>query len=61
MVEYGLIYIHGDGVKMTGFTDVDWARSIVDRERTSGCFFQLGIKICLLVQQEAEVSGVELC
>jgi hypothetical protein len=41
-VEYGLSYIQGDGVKLTGFTDVDWASSTVDRKSTSGCCFILG-------------------
>jgi hypothetical protein len=60
-VDYGLSYIQGDGVKLTGFTDADWAGNTVDRKSTSGCCFSLGSRSCFLVQQEAEVSGVELC
>jgi hypothetical protein len=41
-VEYELSYIQRDGVKLTGFTDVDWAGSTVDKKSTSGCCFSLG-------------------
>jgi hypothetical protein len=41
-VEYGLSYIQGDGVKLMGFTDADWAGNTVDRKSTSGCCFSLG-------------------
>jgi hypothetical protein len=37
-IKYGLSYIQGDGVKLTSFTDADWAGSTVDRKSTSGCF-----------------------
>jgi hypothetical protein len=41
-VEYGLSYIQGDGVKLMGYTDADWAGNTVDRKSTSGCCFSLG-------------------
>jgi hypothetical protein len=41
-VEYGLSYVQGDGVKVMGYSDVDWAGNTVDRKSTSGCCFGLG-------------------
>jgi hypothetical protein len=41
-VEFGLSYIQGDGVKLMGYSDVDWVGSSVDRKNTSGCCFSLG-------------------
>jgi hypothetical protein len=41
-VEYGLRYIWGDGVKLVGYSDVDWASSAIDRKSTSSCCFSLG-------------------
>ena len=33
-IGYGLRYTAGDGVKLEGFTDSDWAGSAVDRKKT---------------------------
>jgi len=41
MVDYGLDYVRGDGVRVTAYTDLDWARCVVDRKSTSGCYFGL--------------------
>jgi hypothetical protein len=41
-IEYGLRYAQGDGVKLVGYTDADWAGNAVDRKSTSGCCFSLG-------------------
>ena len=41
-IGYSLRYTTGDGVKLEGFTDLDWAGSVVDRKSTSGCCFSLG-------------------
>ena len=41
-VDYGLDYVQGGGVKLTGYTDSDWAGSVSDRKSTSGCCFGLG-------------------
>lgn len=41
-IECGLKYASYDGVKLVGFTYLDWARSAVDRKSTSECCFCLG-------------------
>ncbi len=38
----GLIYTSDDAVGLHGYTDSDWAGSVVDRKSTSGCCFSLG-------------------
>eukprot|EP00253_Pinus_taeda_P006512 PITA_06512 len=40
--QYGLWYKRIEGVKLQGFTDVDWAGSPSDRKRTSEGIFNLG-------------------
>ena len=39
--EYGLWYKWKEGVKLQGFTDVDWAGSPTDRKSTSGGIFNI--------------------
>jgi hypothetical protein len=34
-VDFGLSYVQGDGVRLVGFNDSDWAGSVVDRKSTS--------------------------
>jgi hypothetical protein len=41
-VDYGLNYERGDGVRLIGYTDSDWAGCVSDRKSTSGCCFGLG-------------------
>ena len=40
-ISHGLRYTAGD-VRILGYTDVDWAGSVVDHKSTSGCCFTLG-------------------
>eukprot|EP00253_Pinus_taeda_P019367 PITA_19367 len=40
-ITHGLRYTAKD-VRLHGYTDVDWASSVVDRKRTSGCCFSFG-------------------
>ena len=40
--QYGLWYKRTEGVKLEGFTDVDWEGSPSDRKSTSGGIFNLG-------------------
>ena len=44
-VDYGLDYRQGDGVRLAGYTDSDWASLASDRKSTSGCCFGLGSAI----------------
>lgn len=44
-VDFGLSYVQGDGVKLVGFTDSDWAGSAVYRKSTSRCCFNLGSEV----------------
>ncbi|KAH9291809.1 hypothetical protein KI387_043002 [Taxus chinensis] len=41
-VEYGIRYVRGEGIKLIGYTDADWAGSTTDKRSTSGCCFSLG-------------------
>ena len=41
-LDYGLDYRQGDGVRLAGYTDLDWAGCASDRKSTSGCCFGLG-------------------
>ena len=41
-VDYGLDYSRGDGVRMAGYTDSDWANCASGKKSTSGCCFGLG-------------------
>ena len=41
-VDFGLDYRRSDGIRLVGFTDLDWAGSVVDQKSTSECCFSLG-------------------
>jgi hypothetical protein len=41
-VDFGLDYVRGDGVRLVGYTDSDWAGCAADRKSTLGCCFSLG-------------------
>jgi hypothetical protein len=41
-VGYGLQYLGGDGVRLQGFSDLDWARNDTYQKSTYGCCFSLG-------------------
>jgi hypothetical protein len=41
-IMYGLIYASNSEVKLHGFTNLDWARSMEDRKSTFGLCFTLG-------------------
>lgn len=42
IVEYGIIYIWGEGIRLIGYIDVNWAGSTTEKRSTSGCCFSLG-------------------
>ena len=46
-------------MRLHGYTDADWAGSVVDRKSTFGCCFSLGSAFDILDEQEAEVGGFE--
>lgn len=35
-MDYGLDYVRGDGVNLTGYTSSDWAGSVVEKKELSG-------------------------
>jgi hypothetical protein len=41
-VEYMLLYERSGGVRLEGFTDVDWEGCAEDRKSTLGCCFNIG-------------------
>jgi len=56
-MDFGLDYVQGDGVRLVGYTDSDWAGCASDRKSTSGCFFGLGsIVVSLFSRKEKYVA-----
>lgn len=41
MINFGLRYIVED-LRLHGYTDVDWAKNLIDKKCTSRCCFSLG-------------------
>eukprot|EP00253_Pinus_taeda_P016365 PITA_16365 len=41
-INYGLLYTKGKDIRLSGFTDADWAGSSVDRKSTFGYCFNIG-------------------
>jgi hypothetical protein len=61
-VGYGLRYAYGVDMRLQGYADLDWARSVVDQKRTSGCCFSLGytmVSRCIKKQSYVSLSTVE--
>jgi hypothetical protein len=61
-IEYGLRYAQGDGVKLMGYTNVDWAGNAVDKKSTLGCCFSLGSGVVSWLsrkQKSIALSSVE--
>jgi len=42
IIGYGMRYTSNNEVKLEGFRDSNWARSVVDKKSTYGCCFSLG-------------------
>eukprot|EP00253_Pinus_taeda_P032732 PITA_32732 len=53
-VDYGLDYRQGDGVRLAGYTDSDWAGRASDRKSTSGCCFGLGSAVVSWFSQKQQ-------
>lgn len=61
-IEFGLKYTWSNDVKLSGFTDVDWAGSSVDRKSTHGYCFSLGLGMtswCSRKQKSVALSSAE--
>ena len=61
-MDFGLDYRQGDGVRLTGYTDSDWAGCASDRKSTSGCCFVLGSAVVSWIswkQQSVALSSAE--
>eukprot|EP00253_Pinus_taeda_P004860 PITA_04860 len=41
-LEHGLMYTQGNDIRLSGFTNIDWAGSSVDRKTTTGYCFNIG-------------------
>jgi hypothetical protein len=41
-LDYGFIYDRDHDFTLSGYTDLDWARSVFDRKSTSRCCFSFG-------------------
>eukprot|EP00253_Pinus_taeda_P020507 PITA_20507 len=61
-VDYGQDYRQGDGVRLVGYTDSDWAGCACNRKSTSGCCFGLGSAVVSWFsrkQQSVALSSAE--
>ena len=62
IIELGLKYTHSNDVRLSGFTDADWAGSSVDWKSTSGYCFSLGSGMtswCSRKQNSIALSSAE--
>eukprot|EP00253_Pinus_taeda_P004284 PITA_04284 len=51
-IEYGIKYTLGDGVRLMGYTDTDYAGSTMDRKSISVCCFSMGSGVMRQAQFE---------
>eukprot|EP00253_Pinus_taeda_P009319 PITA_09319 len=61
-VEHGLLYTRGNDIRLSGFTDADWARSSVDRKSTTTYCFNIGSGMtswCSRKQKSVVLSSAE--
>eukprot|EP00253_Pinus_taeda_P010535 PITA_10535 len=62
-IDYRLLYTKGKDIRLSGFTDVDWTGSSVDRKSTSGYCFNIGLGMtswCSRKQKSVALSSSEL-
>eukprot|EP00253_Pinus_taeda_P002464 PITA_02464 len=62
-VEYGLKYTQEDDVRLSGYTNADWAGSSVDRKSTSGYCFSVGsgmVSWCSRKEKSVALSSAEV-
>ena len=53
-VDFGLDYRQGDGERLVGYTDSDWASCASDAKSTSGCYFGLGSEVMSWMSQKKQ-------
>jgi len=61
-VEHGLLYTRGNDIRLSGFTDADWAGSSIDRKSTIGYCFNIGSGMtswCIRKQESVALSSAE--
>ena len=57
IIDYGIHYVAGEQLDLTGFTDSDWAGDGNDRKSTSGYVFMIGSgPICWSSKNQAALS-----
>jgi hypothetical protein len=59
LVDYGLDYQRGYGVRLVGYTDLDWVGCVSERKITSGCCFGLGSTVVSRKQKSVALSFAE--
>jgi hypothetical protein len=57
-MDYGLSYDGDHDFTLSGYTDADWAGSVADIKRTSGCCFSLGL--AMISWQSRKQSSLSL-
>ena len=56
-IDYGIHYVAGEQLDLTGFTDSDWAGDGNDRKSTSGFVFMIGSRpICWSNKKQATLA-----
>ena len=45
MIDYGLKYEADQKINLEGYVDSDWIGSAIDRKRTLGCYFSMGLGV----------------
>eukprot|EP00253_Pinus_taeda_P025524 PITA_25524 len=61
-IDYGLLYTRGKDIRLSGFTNADWARSSVHRKSTSSYCFNIGSGMtswCSRKQKSVALSSSE--
>ena len=58
IMDYGLDYRQGDGVRLVRHTDSDWASLTFDRKNTFGCCFGLGSIVVLWFSRKQKLVAL---
>ena len=58
-MDFGLDYRQGDGVRLAGYTDLDWVGCASDRKSISGCCFGLGSAVVSWFSQKQQSRSEE--